>query len=141
MGRPRNDGEPSKGDVTTADNKKKLLKALEKNQGLIYRACRAAKIDNKTYYNYRNSDQAFADAVDEIIENMVDDVEHGLIELMDDEDHHVQVKARNIFLAAKGRKRGYGTQKQELTGEGGGPVVVYVNTPSNSRIPPRDPAG
>lgn len=118
--------------------KKKLLEAFKLKKGLVYQACRYAKIDPTTYYRYREQDQDFADAIDAICEEIVDDVEEGLMKLMEDQDHHVQVKARNIFLAAKGRKRGYGTQKQELTGEGGGPAVVYVNVPSNSRIPPRD---
>lgn len=121
----------------TADaNKAKLLESLKKNYGLIHQSCKAAGVHHSTYYTYMDTDSEFAAEVEDILELEVDAAEHGLIKLMDCGEPKVELGARKIFLDAKAKKRGYGTQKTELSGELNN-KVVYVNSPSNSRIPPR----
>ncbi len=123
-------------DQTTASNKKKFLAAFKKNRGMVYKSCEAAGIVPQTYYNYLEKDAEFADAIEYLKGLEGDTVESGLIKHLDDPDPFVQLKAQGMYLAAKFRDRGYGTQKTELSGEVNN-KVVYVNTPSNSRIPPR----
>ncbi len=118
-------------------NKKKLLKALGANKGMVYKSCRAVSLSHVTHYNYLEKDQAYAEKVEEITNHQIDLVEFGLINMTDSSDEKIKVMASKVYLDAKAKNRGYGTQKQELSGEMTN-KVVYVNTPSNSRIPPRD---
>ena len=103
------------------NNKKTVLKLLEKSRGIISSACQSANIARSTFYNWCDNDPEFKIAVDEINESAIDFVESKLIEKIDG----VTVQTFNskgepviyeqppsdtaiiFFLKTKGKKRGY----------------------------------
>lgn len=106
-------------DEATENNKKRLLSALEKTKGLVYKACKAARVHPSTYYDYLDKDEDFADAVDIILNNQIDEVEGGLLSMIQSDKPGIRLAATDIYLKAKAKNRGYGTEKrqQELSGE------------------------
>lgn len=104
---------PTRAQQTTANNKARLLEALSKHRGLVYRSCKAAGVNASTYYDYLEKDPAFKEAVDNIIGLEVDRVERGLMKLLKSPDERVQVSAHKIYLDAKGKNRGYGTERKD----------------------------
>jgi len=90
---------------TTNSNiqKKRLLKALEKNLGIVTKSCQEVDIARSTYYEYYNTDEVFAKAVDELQNVALDFAESAL---------HKQIKegtpsSTMFYLKTKGKKRGY----------------------------------
>lgn len=109
----------SRTDQTKAENKSRFLEAFEQNKGLVYRTCRQIGIDPTTYYRYLDEDPDFDAAVKEILQNQIDDVEGGLLSMIGSDQEKIRLAATDIYLKAKAKDRGYGTEKrqQELSGE------------------------
>lgn len=110
---------------TIRHNKKILLEALEKSLGIVNEACKNVGIHRATYYNYRNADKEFRDAVDELESVPLDFAESKLFQ---------EIKKGNItaiifYLKCKGKKRGYiDRADNEMTGN-----VINVITPSQKK--------
>jgi hypothetical protein len=84
-------------------NKKKLLKALENSLGIVTPACRAVKLNRKTFYSYYNNDPEFKLAVDELNSLTMDYVEDRLF----DKIREGSEKSIQFYLKYKGKLRGY----------------------------------
>ena len=79
--------------------KKRLLKALEKNLGIVTKSCKEVDIARSTYYEYYNNDEVFKKAVDELSNVALDFVESAL---------HNQIKegvpsSTMFYLKTKGK--------------------------------------
>lgn len=109
---------PTRVEITTANNKARILESLAKNDGLIYLSCQAAGVHPSTYYDYLDKDPVFADAVKNVTAIEVDKVESGLIKLMKCGDAKVELGARKCYLDAHGKDRGYGTERKDLNHTG-----------------------
>lgn len=88
---------------TTNTNKKNLLEALELTLGVVSPACKKCEISRTTFYEYYNTDEVFAKAVDELQNVALDFAESAL---------HKQIKegtpsSTMFYLKTKGKKRGY----------------------------------
>jgi predicted DNA-binding transcriptional regulator AlpA len=84
-------------------HKKALLEALESSLGVVTSACKKVGVGRTTFYNYVNSDEEFAKAVQDIENVALDFAESQL---------HQQIKTGNatstiFYLKTKGKKRGY----------------------------------
>ena len=90
-------------------NKKLLLKALEKSMGIVSKACEIAKLDRSTFYKYYNEDEQFASDVDNMQEYVLDFAESKLLENIKDKKETSII----FYLKTKGRKRGY-VEKQDV---------------------------
>lgn len=112
-----NSDSPTRFEITTAKNKERLLWALEETRGLIYKACRLVDIHPSTYYAYLKEDPEFKDSVDELLSHQVDEVEGGLLDMIRSDKPGIRLAATDIYLKAKAKDRGYGSTKQELTGD------------------------
>ena len=85
------------------NRKEKLLEELRNSLGLRTTACNKVGVSTHTFYNWLNSDPAFAARVHDIDEEMVDTVEAYLYKL---------IKAGNpasiiFYLKCRGKHRGY----------------------------------
>ena len=63
-----------------AKTKGKVLRALSRSHGIIKEACRIGKIGRTTFYEWKNTDMAFARTVSDILEDQIDDVESKFLE-------------------------------------------------------------
>ena len=90
-------------------NKKLLLKALEKSMGIVSKACEIAKLDRSTFYKYYNEDEQFKQDVDNMQEYVLDFAESKLLENIKDKKETSII----FYLKTKGRKRGY-VEKQDV---------------------------
>lgn len=93
----------------TEKNKAALLKALEKNLGVVTYACASVGVTRKTFYNYYNSDPDFKQAVDDVQEVTLDFVEHKLLTTIKENN----VTSIIFYLKTKGKDRGY-VERQEI---------------------------
>ena len=86
-----------------ADNKVKLLEALEKSMGVVTAGCFNAGIGRATYYEYINTDESFAQAVLDLQNVALDFAETALMGNIS--------KGREasiiFYLKTKGKGRGY----------------------------------
>lgn len=92
----------------TTDGKALLLEKLESHLGVVTTACRAAGVSRSQFYEWRKTDEAFAQAVDEIQEVALDYVESKLFENVKCND----TSSILFYLRTKGIKRGYGDRKE-----------------------------
>jgi len=96
--------------------KESILKALEKNLGVVTLSCRKAEIPRSTFYKWLNEDEEFAKQVNEIANVALDFAESELFKQIQN-----GVPTSTIFyLKTKGKKRGY-IERQEITGMDGMP--------------------
>ncbi len=109
-------------------NKERLLKCLEEENGLIYRACQKAGLAYSTYLRYYNDDEVFRERADEIEGLEGDRVESKLMESIDEGD----TQAIMFYLKTKGRNRGYGNMAvQQKEQKPALPVVATTTTTSS----------
>jgi len=87
--------------------KKKFPEMLKECQGIVTMACKNLKISRGTYYRWYNEDKEFAALCDESIETTIDFVEDHLFRKIKEGD----TTAIIFYLKNKGRKRGYGDDK------------------------------
>lgn len=67
----------------TDTNKKRMLRALKKHKGLVVTAAKATGIHKSTHYAWYHDDDAYKDAVDELMDLEVEFVESKLQDLID----------------------------------------------------------
>jgi len=60
--------------------KPNLLRAFRKSGGAIQAACNSVKLSRTTFYNWMKNDPAFAQKIQNIKEELIDDVENALME-------------------------------------------------------------
>jgi len=111
--------------IDTIDIKRRLLENLRLTMGCVAEACRATCISRSTFYDYCKEDPAFKQAVEDIDEETLDFAEKKL------RDHIAKdnVVANIFFLKTKAKRRGY-VERQEITGNSGGPLNVTFNVSS-----------
>lgn len=83
--------------------KKKVLEALQNNAGNITKACEDAGFAVSSFYNWKNTDEEFRKAVEEIDNVQFAFVEGKLLELVD----NLNPTAVIFYLKTKGKDRGY----------------------------------
>ncbi|MCD8294751.1 MAG: DNA-packaging protein [Clostridia bacterium] len=88
--------------------KNKFLQALSESRGIIVYACKATGIARSTFYTWREQDEEFRRAVEDIMEAQIDFVEGKLLRRISAEE----TTAIIFYLKTKGKRRGYG-EKQE----------------------------
>ena len=89
--------------ISTQQKKAKLLKALGKTLGMIAPACRMARVNRQTFYNWLKSDVQFNDEYQKILEDSLDFAEAMLIQLISEGN----TKATIFFLSHKAKHRGW----------------------------------
>ena len=101
--------------------KESMLKALEKNLGVVTLSCRKANIPRSTFYKWLKEDQGFAEQVKEIENVALDFAESELLKQIQN-----GIPTSTIFyLKTKGKKRGY-IERQEITGADGMPNSFQI---------------
>lgn len=122
--------------ATTENNKEKLLKALSLSGGNVTKACKKAGLDRATHYRYME-DPEYAERVHEVYEENVDEAEDVVLKLMrTSKMDKVRLDAAKEILKARGKDRGYGTERREqkLEGEiGVGGVQLNLYLPDNGK--------
>lgn len=130
-------------------NKKEILEALEKCNGIVSTACKNIGLARSTFYNWLNTDNDFKEAVNEIQEVAIDFVESKLMEKIngvfiqgkghtDDEEELPTYKvppsdtAIIFYLKTKGKKRGY-VEKTQVEHSGQINQVTIFELPDNGR--------
>jgi len=88
---------------TTEAYKEAFLKVYANKSLHLMRACEAADVGRSTVWKWRQTDPEFAQAVLDVEEGLIDDIEDALITLCKEGD----VKAIIFFLRAKAKHRGY----------------------------------
>ena len=96
--------------------KESILKALEKNLGVVTLSCRKADIPRSTFYKWLKTDEEFAKQVKDIDNVALDFAESELFKQIQN-----GIPASTIFyLKTRGKKRGY-IERTEITGAEGMP--------------------
>lgn len=103
--------------------KKAMIEALEKSLGIVTTAAKAAGIDRSTHYDWLKDDEDYRKAVDSIQDIALDFAESKLHKQIE----NGEVSSTIFYLKTKGKKRGY-VERQELTGEDGGPIKTQPIT-------------
>lgn len=100
--------------------KDRLLKALSRNNCLVFISCKKAKVDSQTYYRYLEEDQEFAEKVAALKEGVIDGVENNLFKSINSGEYIPAM----FYLKCQAKKRGY-LEKQEikLSGDTEAPIV------------------
>lgn len=93
----------------TKDAKQMFPDILRKNLGLISRSCEDAGISRITYYQWRESDQKFAELCDEALEHTGDLVESVLHELITEQKNP---QATMFYCKTKLKDRGFVERKE-----------------------------
>ena len=83
--------------------KKEFPQLMEQSCGIITAACSKAKIERRTYYNWRNKDPGFAAACDEVLETTADMVEYALLKKIQEGN----TTAIIFYCKTKMKHRGY----------------------------------
>lgn len=98
----------------------KKAQALEGyvEKGTVTAACKKAKMGRRTWYDWMEADPEFAKAADNAYEQVTDSIEQTAVEKAQAGDTTLC-----IFLLKNRRHEVYG-EKQEITGPGGGPLVI-----------------
>lgn len=97
----------------TENNKKLLLKSLQKNQGLVSTSCAEVGVSQEFYYWHYHKDEKFKAEVDLINEKVIDFAESKLYEKIQEGSE----KSIHFLLRYRGRKRGY-TDSIDITSDG-----------------------
>lgn len=112
------------------NNKKEILEALEKYNGIVSTACNNIGLARSTFYSWLNSDEEFKKAVDELQDVAIDFVESKLMEKINGVAVRSMVRGEEVvydqppsdtaiifYLKTKGKKRGY-VERQEISHSG-----------------------
>ena len=87
-----------------SENRKKKWAGQYRKSFNRAEACRATHVNRSTVWRWMKEDKAFAEAVWEIEEGVLDVAESKLVELV----REGNLQAIKFLLATKGRERGYG---------------------------------
>jgi hypothetical protein len=111
------------------ERKAAFLEAFPKKAGIVTAACSATGISRAQYYSWLQSDKAFAAAIDDINEQLIDYSESQLMS---------KIQAGNMtaiifHLKCKGKKRGW-VERQEVTGADGVPLHGAASEEEERRL-------
>ena len=93
----------------TKENKELFLEVFKKTAGNVSQACKAIKINRKTFYDWCKKDKKFKDKIDEINESLIDNVETLAYKKIKEGDTTMLI----FFLKTKAKHRGW-TEKMEI---------------------------
>lgn len=101
-------------------DKETFIKSYKEHK-TISAACEAANISRRTYYDWKEQDEEFAQSIIEVDEARIDYVENKLFENIDGN------KTNEIlfYLKTKGKNRGY-VERQEHQIDGGFPTKIEI---------------
>jgi len=102
-------------------DKEKFLEVFANNLGNVQESCKSAGIGRATFYVWKDNDEEFAQAVNEIQEGLIDLAESKLLE-------NIKSGKTNeilFYLKTKGKYRGY-VERQEITGADGMPNKIEI---------------
>lgn len=99
--------------MTKKNNKSKFIELFARKNANISETCLAMNMSRQTFYNWKNDDEDFAKAVDEVQESMIDFAESKLLENIKDNKETSII----FYLKTKGKSRGY-TERQEIEHQG-----------------------
>lgn len=119
-----------------AREKKKYLQVLEKLGGHIGNAAKAIGYTRQTINNWRNNDPEFNDAVLDIHETALDDIQQSMYQramgkkVVDEETGDVTFEGGSDLLSifimkTQGAKRGF-IEKQQLEVNAGGKTLMFI---------------
>lgn len=91
-----------------------FVEALNKTFGIVAQACKIVGVDRTTYYKWREKDEEFRKACDEVNEYVGDFVESKIIKKIDEGDTTMII----FYAKTKLKNRGY-TERTEVTGADG----------------------
>mgnify|MGYP003381728585 CR=1 FL=1 len=96
--------------VTPTDFRKAaLLMAYREHCGNVSKSAKAAGVNRDTFYHYKNTDPAFAAALSDVHEDLIDTVEGVLWDLFKNgKSDAIRLQAAIHILRAKAKDRGYG---------------------------------
>ena len=104
-------------------HKRALIKAMEQTMGIVTQACKIAKLNRSTFYEYYNNDPEFAKACDECQDIALDFVESKLIKRIEKGDTTGII----FYLRTKGKHRGYLQTNSIVTEDSNGTVQPVYN--------------
>lgn len=99
--------------------KRAILEALEQSLGVVTTACRAVGISRQTFYRWKDENEEFRAAVEDIDNITLDFAESQLFKQIKDGN----TTATIFFLKTRGKDRGY-VERQEHAGPGGQPLQI-----------------
>uniref|UniRef100_A0A6M3KAU5 Uncharacterized protein n=1 Tax=viral metagenome TaxID=1070528 RepID=A0A6M3KAU5_9ZZZZ len=109
------------------DTAQRIITALKETRGLLTMAARKAGVSYTTVKRYATEFPSIKEAVQESKESMVDFAEGKLFEKISKGDTACII----FYLKTQGKGRGY-IERQEFTGEGGGPVKHEITVVSET---------
>ena len=112
----------------TRKDKDKWLKLLEGNGGNIYDACKHTGIGRRTIYEWIEKHQWFKEAVEDIREIAIDNVETACYKNAIEGNATSQI----FLLKTRGKDRGY-VERHEITGVEGKPSAFKIEIIDNSQ--------
>jgi hypothetical protein len=129
---------PTRAKAKRQTRKQKFIAVLAEERGNISAACERTGISRQTHYEWQASDPAYAAAVDEIYSHVCDRAEQTIQQIMEHgEVERNRLAAAETILKARGKARGYGTERRETEHSGSVKqevqAQVYVYLPDNGR--------
>lgn len=115
-----------------------MIKALVETGGVVTPACDAVGISRDTHYRWLKEDENYSEAVSEAKEISVDQAESHLWSLVNHENEKIQLGALKLYLPAKARDRGFGTQVRENKHDLGDGVQLHITLPDNGKSAPEE---
>src|SRR3954462_8222218 len=106
--------------------------ALTEARGNVSKAAQRLGLSRSTVHSWVRKSEAARAALDDARETAVDDIEDVLYS----KAKKGEGWATMFFLQGRGRSRGFGTTRQEVTGADGGPLTtaeVVIAVPDNGR--------
>ena len=103
------------------DTAARIIKALKETNGLLTMAAAKAGIGYRTVCRYVAEYPSVKEAAQDAKENMLDFAESKLYSKIRDGDNTAII----FYLKTQGKSRGY-IERQEVSGEGGGPITHKI---------------
>ena len=101
---------------STAQKKRLMLDALERHAGRVDLACAAVGIARSTHYLWTSTDPDYRAGLELVNDAICDRAEGVLFEILErGERDSDRVRAAVAILKARGKGRGYGTERNETT--------------------------
>jgi hypothetical protein len=102
-----------------AYNQKQIIKALEKNNGMVYITAKAVGCSPVTIYSLAKKNPAIQEAINNARGEVTDNAESKLFSAI----QAGEAWAICFYLKTQGKGRGY-VERQEMSGPEGGPIPV-----------------
>lgn len=104
----------------TATLKALFVEQFRAKLGNVYQAATAVGINRRTYTQWKSDDEQFAAEIAEALEDVKDQIESLILTGKSTQT------GRLAWLNARAKDRGYGLNRHEHTGAGGGPITFEV---------------